>query len=303
SDSTTPDIVVTLRPGYLWVGNPLKFTFKRAEHGGFSDPDTHVALIVGGGALDKDVRGTTVDTPVQTKQIAVTALNSLGLNSARLQGAVIERTRGLPGLDIPQDNMVQFTEGEADQALVGAFVVPSPTGSLNGYSVTVTWGDDTDPDKHPVLVRDATHPTVVDVYAVHTYDEQGVYHGTVKVTGPDKKTTTTTFTATVLDVLQPKGKTLDLKANQAYNLLQVATFTDPDASAGKEDFAARIDWGDGFQSNGVVEDAGQDGQFKVLGSHTYVGHTTTSYTIKVTITDQLGSTAEADGKANVTFTP
>src|SRR5262249_29049548 len=98
-------------------------------------------------------------------------------------------------------------------------------------------------------------------------------------------------------------KTLDLKANQAYNLLQVATFTDPDASAGKEDFAARIDWGDGFQSNGVVEDAGKDGQFKVLGSHTYVGHTTTSYTLKVTITDQLGSTAGADGRATGTSTP
>src|SRR5262249_157721 len=39
-DATTPDIVVTLKPGYIWVGNPLKFTFKRAEHGGFSDDDT-----------------------------------------------------------------------------------------------------------------------------------------------------------------------------------------------------------------------------------------------------------------------
>src|SRR5262245_56888251 len=42
TDSTTPDLIVTLKPGYIWVGNPLKFTFKRAEHGGFSDTDTHV---------------------------------------------------------------------------------------------------------------------------------------------------------------------------------------------------------------------------------------------------------------------
>src|SRR5262249_8405675 len=63
-NSTTPDIIVTLKPGYIWVGNPLKFTFKRAEHGGFSPDDTHVALIVGGGAVPKDVQGTTVDTPV-----------------------------------------------------------------------------------------------------------------------------------------------------------------------------------------------------------------------------------------------
>jgi YVTN family beta-propeller protein len=302
-NATTPDIIVVLKPGYIWVGNPLNFTFKRAEHGGFSNDDTHVALIVGGGALSKDVQGTTVDTAVQTKQIAVTALNSLGLSAAQLQGAAIEGTKGLPGLGIPQDNMAQFTEGEADQALVGAFVVPSKTGSLKDYKVVVNWGDDTAATKTPVLVRDATYPTIVDVYAVHTYEEQGVYNGTVKVTGPDKKTTTTTFTATVLDVLDAKGKTLDVKANEALNLQTVATFTDADASASKGDFAARIDWGDGFQSNGVVEDAGKDGKFKVLGSHTYVGHTTTTYNIKVTITDDLGSTAEADGKANVTFTP
>src|SRR5262249_30695176 len=64
---------------------------------------------------------------------------------------------------------------------------------------------------------------------------------------------------------------------------------------------ARIDWGDGFQSNGVVQDAGKDGKFKVLGSHTYVGHANATYTIKVTITDQLGSMALADGTANVKF--
>jgi YVTN family beta-propeller protein len=306
-NATTPDIIVVLKPGFIWVGNPLKFTFKRAEHGGFSNDDTHIALIVGGGALDSSVRGTTVDTPVQTKQIAVTALNSLGLNSDQLQGAVIEGTRGLPGLDIPQDNMVQLTEGEAGQALVGAFVVPSPTGSLSGYKVTVNWGDDTAADKHPILVRDATKPTVVDVYSVHTYEEQGVYNGTVKVTSPDNKTTTTTFTATVLDVLDADGKTLNLNANQAYNLLTVASFSDPDASASKGDFAARIDWGDGFQSNGVVTDAGKGGgkkgKFDVLGSHTYVGHTSATYPITVTITDNLGSTVTADSTANVTFTP
>src|SRR5262249_45717284 len=246
-NSTTPDIIVTLKPGFIWVSNgALKNNaqFKRAEHGGFSEDDTHVALIVSGGAWAEDVRGATVDTPVSTRQIAVTALNSLGLNAAQLQGAVIEGTKGLPGLGIPQDNMAQFTEGEADQALVGAFVVPSKTGSLKDYKVTVNWGDDTAATKNPVLVRDAANPTIVDVYAVHTYEEQGVYNGTVKVTGPDKKTTTTTFTATVLDVLDAKGKTLDVKANEALNLQTVATFTDPDASAGKGDFTARIDWGD-----------------------------------------------------------
>jgi YVTN family beta-propeller protein len=301
TDSTTPDIIVQLKPGYIWVGNTAN-KFKRAEHGGFSQDDTHVPLIVAGGGLSKDVRGTTVDDAVQTKQIAVTALNALGLSAAQLQGAVIEKTQGLPGLDLPQDNVVQFTEGEEDQALVGSFFVPSATGSLKNYKVTVSWGDDTAADKHPVLVRDATNPNIVNVYAAHTYDEQGVYNGKVKVTDPNKKTTTTTFTATVLDVLTAVGATLDVNANEAFNLKPVATFNDDDGSASAGDFTARIDWGDGFQSNGIVVDGGEDGTFQVLGSHTYVGHANATYPIKVTIKDNLGSTVEADGAANVSWT-
>jgi YVTN family beta-propeller protein len=301
ADSTTPDVIVTLKQGYLWVGNPQKFQFKRAEHGGFSPDDTHVPLIVSGGALSKDVQGTTVDDPVQTTQIAVTALNALGLNAAQLQGAVIEGTKGLPGLDVPQDVVLQFNEGEEGQALVDAFYVANTTGSLSGYKVTVAWGDDSGKDKHPLLLRDPGNPHLVDVYASHTYEEQGVYQGTVKVTDPAKKTTTATFTATVLDVLTGEGATLDVQANKPFNLQTVATFSDDDASAAKEDFIARIDWGDGFQSNGLIEDGEEDGSFNVLGSHTYVGHADHTYDVKVTITDQLGSKVVTEGQAHVTF--
>jgi hypothetical protein len=98
TDSTTPDIIVTLHPGFIWVGNPLKFTNKRAEHGGFGDDDTHVALMVSGGGVDGAFRGTTVNDPVQTKQIAVTVLDALGLDPSALTGASIEGTTVLPGL-------------------------------------------------------------------------------------------------------------------------------------------------------------------------------------------------------------
>jgi hypothetical protein len=104
TDSTTPDIIVTLNPGFIWVGNPLKFTNKRAEHGGFSADDTHVALIVSGGALPRHVQGRTVSTPVATTQVAVTILESLGLDPNQLTGARIEKTRVLPGLNLPDDH-------------------------------------------------------------------------------------------------------------------------------------------------------------------------------------------------------
>jgi hypothetical protein len=100
TDSTTPDIIVTLHPGFIWVGNPLHFTNKREEHGGFSQDDTHIALIVSGGGVASNLQGTTVSRPVKTTQIAVTVLAALGLNPSLLTGAAIERTTILPGLGV-----------------------------------------------------------------------------------------------------------------------------------------------------------------------------------------------------------
>jgi YVTN family beta-propeller protein len=301
-DSSTPDIIVTLKPGYIWVGNPLKFTFKRAEHGGFSADDTHIALIVGGGAVPKDVQGTTVDSPVTTQQIAVTALNALGLDAARLQGAVIDGTQGLPGLDLAQNQVAVFNVNEEDQPLVGAFYDASTTDNLKKYKVTVQFGDGSGKStKGILLLRDPSNRHIVDIYATHTYDTVGTYDGTITVVNPAGNKTTLTFTAIVLNVLTAKGNTINVNANEAFNLKKVATFTEADTSETKDDFTARIDWGDGFQSNGVIEDTSTPGKFKILGSHTYVGHQDATYTITVTIKDTLGSEVQADGEADVTF--
>jgi arylsulfatase A-like enzyme len=104
-NSTTPDIIVTLKPAYIWVGNPTHYQFKRAEHGGFTEDSTHIALIVAGGSVPGDLRGQTIDTPVKTTQIAVSVLDALGLNPNKLQGVKIEHTKALPdgmGNDAPE---------------------------------------------------------------------------------------------------------------------------------------------------------------------------------------------------------
>ena len=99
------------------------------------------------------------------------------------------------------------------------------------------------------------------------------------------------------------GQTLHVNANQAFNMKPVATLVAQDPNATMGDFTARIDWGDGFWSNGVVADTGTSGAFAVLGSHTYVGHQSTIYPITVYITDKLGSETVAPGEADVTFVP
>ncbi len=102
-DATTPDLIVKLKPGFVLVGDPTK-PKKQAEHGGFSEDDTHVALIVGGGAIAAELRGSVQSSRVSTKQIAVTALETLGLDASKLQGAVQEKTQALPGLVAQQED-------------------------------------------------------------------------------------------------------------------------------------------------------------------------------------------------------
>jgi arylsulfatase A-like enzyme len=104
ANSRTPDIIVTLKAGFIWVGNPNHFTFKRAEHGGFSADDTEVPLIVSSGGLSHNVQGKVFKGAVDTTQIAVTTLVSLGLDTRQLQGAVADGTEALPGLKLKQQS-------------------------------------------------------------------------------------------------------------------------------------------------------------------------------------------------------
>ncbi len=95
-DDRTPDIIIKLKPGYLVSDSP-----KRAEHGGFSEDDTHVALILTSGALPSALGGSVQGETVSSNQIAVTALQALGLDAGKLEGAVAEKTPALPGTGLP----------------------------------------------------------------------------------------------------------------------------------------------------------------------------------------------------------
>jgi hypothetical protein len=79
-----------------------------------SDGDTHVALIVSGGAVPAKAQGKFLSQPVHTTQIAVSALNALGLDADALQGAVIEGTRGLPGLGAGLPGQPGEDDGQGD---------------------------------------------------------------------------------------------------------------------------------------------------------------------------------------------
>jgi hypothetical protein len=159
TDSTTPDIFVTLQPGYIWVGNTAS-KVKNAEHGGFSQDDTHVALILSGGAIGAGFQGTTQTGSVQTQQIAVTTLDALGLNPNNLTGAVTDGTQALPGTGIPGDpppagtgtppkhgkkaervGPLVATVGDRFSGLVAELDVTQLSNLVGSLTVSIHWGD------------------------------------------------------------------------------------------------------------------------------------------------------------------
>ncbi len=100
-DPRTPDFSVKVNLGVIYTGGT-----KIAEHGGFSDDDSHVALLLaraGSHAGDSaspqwNHRGWSNAYPVETAQVAPTILEVLGIDTRELQAVQLEGTRVLPGL-------------------------------------------------------------------------------------------------------------------------------------------------------------------------------------------------------------
>ena len=82
-NSRVPDFIAVTDHGVICTGGS-----KLAEHGGFSDDDRNVALLVSGAGIKQEI----VETLTYTTQIAPTILSALGLDPAKLQGVQKEGT-------------------------------------------------------------------------------------------------------------------------------------------------------------------------------------------------------------------
>jgi hypothetical protein len=87
-DPRTPDIIVTPNYGVVYTGSSKK----QEEHGGFSHDDTNVIMLLS----NPSFRASTVNTPVETMQVAPTILRALGLDPNELQSVQQEGTAVLP---------------------------------------------------------------------------------------------------------------------------------------------------------------------------------------------------------------
>ena len=88
-NNRTPDFIAITTPGLIYTSGS-----KLAEHGGFTQDDRNVALLVS----NPSIIAATVNDSVETRQIAATILEVLGINPKELEGARTENTKALPGL-------------------------------------------------------------------------------------------------------------------------------------------------------------------------------------------------------------
>ncbi len=93
TDPRTPDIVVAPNVGVVYTGKKKKVS----EHGGFAHDDTNVMMLLANPQFSAE----SVNTSVQTAQVAPTILKALGLDPHSLQAVRLEHTQILPGLSLP----------------------------------------------------------------------------------------------------------------------------------------------------------------------------------------------------------
>jgi hypothetical protein len=89
-DPRTPDIIVAPNVGVIYTGSQSK----QEEHGGFAHDDTNVMLLVS----NPGIAPRTINSFVETTQVAPTILAILGLDPNSLQAVQLEGTPVLPGL-------------------------------------------------------------------------------------------------------------------------------------------------------------------------------------------------------------
>jgi Type I phosphodiesterase / nucleotide pyrophosphatase len=119
-DSRVPDIIGVSQKGVVY---DTPGSSKMEEHGGFADDDTWLGLVIFIPGLPK----TDIETPVETRQVAPTILDALGLSPFALDAARLQGTQVLPGFDAA---ISEWLEGQVHYfQLVDASGTP-----ISGYS-------------------------------------------------------------------------------------------------------------------------------------------------------------------------
>jgi hypothetical protein len=226
--------------------------------------------------------------------------------AAATYGRGIWEIQKFPNLQVSVADQ-EGTEGQTPSniPLLATFQDPSGPDLLTLFfqSVTIDWGDNTQSTisgLSGLIQPDATFANQFDVFAAHTYAEDGVFPITVTVNDPDGSAGSSMGRATIADAgLSATANAVASAVEGASIGGQLASFTDSDPGAvatadnpngNLADYSATIDWGDGSTDQGTITATAGTSTYAVSGTHAYAEDG--NHQAQITVADQGGAVTQ-----------
>ena len=186
------------------------------------------------------------------------------------------------------------TEGIAFAGAVGAFTDANPFAPASDFAASINWGDGSSATAGTIAPNGAGGFQVSGAHAFTGAEERAKFVITIIVRDKGGSTVTMHGSATISDApLAATGRFLALGRDGSF-AGRVASFVDANPFAPVSDFSAKITWGDGEQSSGVIQTSPAGG-FVVFGSHTYVAGPASLFHDQVQLLDKGGSVGGRHG--------
>ncbi|WP_406701299.1 choice-of-anchor D domain-containing protein [Singulisphaera sp. Ch08] len=188
---------------------------------------------------------------------------------------------------------IQRAAGTTHEGTVATFSELATNVPTNSYSAKIDWGDGS-----PRTIGTVTiNAGLVTVSGSHIYARAGTYTVTVPLIGASGSSATATTTAVIASapIVTVPGSTFSVSPEADYRGV-LGQFSVANAFGQASDFTAMINWGDGSPAT-VGGIFGSSGHYQVSGNHRY--GSSASYTVTVTIQDNIGTTATLVATAKV----
>jgi ELWxxDGT repeat protein len=181
---------------------------------------------------------------------------------------------------------MKAAEGHAFSGVVATFTDPGPT-AASADTATITWGD----GQTSAGTLTALGGGRFAVSGSNSYHHAGSYTISVQINPAAGGSMWAASAVTVADEPFWATRTFQhvAQGQPVTGVLGTLADLNPLASAG--DFTVTVSWGDGSQSAGTLQPAGQ-GTFNITGSHVYA--TAGAEALTVSVTDEGGRTATAN---------
>jgi PKD repeat protein len=253
-----------------------------------------------GGTFSVSGTHTYADEGTFTATVVLTDINDDGSGQATATATAVSTVTVAEG-DVLTVTAGSFnaTEGTSSGPVQVATFSDTFTGNVAGdFTAQILWGDGT--TSAGTITGAAGKFTVT---GSHFYADEGQFSTTIRISDDSPGTATGQGVGTAnvaeADVLTSAGTTLSATEGVGFTAVQVATFSDTGYPSNPDtDFTATIDWGDGTTSAGVIVLSAGLGNFKVLGTHTYLDEG--SFTATITIADDQPGTATTVATTAVT---